>query len=652
MVKPVLTALALLALSACSPPPPSPAPGVDASATVMAANARTAALADWGDPESLADARRGFIAAPSGQVRDDQGVVIWDFDAFDFVDGDPPETVNPSLWRQARLNNQIGLFEVTEGIWQLRGFDLANMTLVQGDSGWIVIDPLTSLETARTAIAFARSQLGDQPVSALIYTHSHVDHFGGALGVLSATEAAERGVPIVAPAGFLAEATSENVLVGSAMGRRASYMYGQRLSRDAKGLVDNGLGKAVAIGRMGLLPPTVVVDQPEQQLRIDGVDLVFHLVSGTEAPAEFVFALPQFKAYCGAELMSHTLHNLYTLRGAKVRDALRWADSLERARNWSADAEVLFNQHHWPVWGQPQIQHFIVMQRDSYRYIHDQTVRLLNAGLNANEIAEQLVLPPALQQHLNVRGYYGTVSHNSKAVYQFYMGWFDGHPANLQPLPPVEAGRRYVELAGGSAQLRSSAKAAFDAGDYRWAAELLKHAVLADPGDVDAAEMLAQTFEQLAYMAESAPWRNVYLSGAYELRHGGPAQGISLATMLDMLQHTPIERFLERMAASIDGPAAADLALTINLVFSDLDQSYVLRIENGVLHHRAGPPVAGANATLRLTKAFFLQMMTGQAGATDLLLSDQTDIEGSRLDLGRFFGLIEAAPGIFPIVTR
>ncbi|MCB1634981.1 MAG: SCP2 sterol-binding domain-containing protein, partial [Xanthomonadales bacterium] len=422
--------------------------------------------------------------------------------------------------------------------------------------------------------------------------------------------------------------------------------------RDAKGLVDNGLGKAVAIGRMGLLPPTVVVDQPEQQLRIDGVDLVFHLVSGTEAPAEFVFALPQFKAYCGAELMSHTLHNLYTLRGAKVRDALRWADSLERARNWSADAEVLFNQHHWPVWGQPQIQHFIVMQRDSYRYIHDQTVRLLNAGLNANEIAEQLVLPPALQQHLNVRGYYGTVSHNSKAVYQFYMGWFDGHPANLQPLPPVEAGRRYVELAGGSAQLRSSAKAAFDAGDYRWAAELLKHAVLADPGDVDAAEMLAQTFEQLAYMAESAPWRNVYLSGAYELRHGGPAQGISLATMLDMLQHTPIERFLERMAASIDGPAAADLALTINLVFSDLDQSYVLRIENGVLHHQAGPPVAGANATLRLTKAFFLQMMTGQAGATDLLLSDQTDIEGSRLDLGRFFGLIEAAPGIFPIVTR
>ena len=618
----------------------------------MAANARTAALADWSDPESLADARRGFIAAPSGQVLDDHGGVIWDFDAFAFVDGEPPETVNPSLWRQAKLNNQVGLFEVTPGIWQLRGFDLANMTLVQGDSGWIVIDPLTSLETARAAIAFARSQLGDQPVSALIYTHSHVDHFGGALGVLSATEAAERGVPIVAPAGFLAEATSENVLVGSAMGRRASYMYGQRLSRDAKGLVDNGLGKAVAIGRMGLLPPTVVVDQPEQNLRIDGVDLLFHLVSGTEAPAEFVFALPQFKAYCGAELMSHTLHNLYTLRGAKVRDALRWADSLDQARDWSADAEVLFNQHHWPVWGQPQIQQFIVMQRDSYRYIHDQTVRLLNAGLNANEIAEQLVLPPALQQHLNVRGYYGTVSHNSKAVYQFYMGWFDGHPANLQPLPPVEAGRRYVELAGGSAQLRSSAKAAFDAGDYRWAAELLKHAVLADPGDVDAAEMLAQTFEQLAYMAESAPWRNVYLSGAYELRHGGPAQGISLATMLDMLQHTPIERFLERMAASIDGPAAADLALTINLVFSDLDQSYVLRIENGVLHHQAGPPVAGANATLRLTKAFFLQMMTGQAGATDLLLSDQTDIEGSRLDLGRFFGLIEAAPGIFPIVTR
>lgn len=618
----------------------------------MAANAQVAAAADLTDPDSMAAARRGFIAAPSGQVRDEQGRVIWDFDAFDFVQGEAPETVNPSLWRQARLNNQIGLFEVTEGIWQLRGFDLANMTLIQGQSGWIVIDPLTARETAQAALAFAREQLGDQPVSALVYTHSHADHFGGALGVLSAEEAAERQLPIVAPAGFLEEATSENVLVGSAMGRRAMFMYGTRLARDAKGLVDNGLGKAVAIGRMGLLPPTVIVDQPEQRLQIDGVDFVFHLVSGTEAPAEFVFALPQFKAYCGAELMSHTLHNLYTLRGAKVRDALRWADSLEQARGWSADAEVLFNQHHWPVWGQAQIQHFIVMQRDSYRYIHDQTVRGLNAGLNANEIAEQLVLPPALQAHLNVRGYYGTVSHNSKAVYQFYMGWFDGHPANLQPLPPVEAGRRYVELAGGAAPLRAAAQRAFDTGDYRWAAELLKHAVLADPGDAEAAELLARSFEQMAYMAESAPWRNVYLSGAFELRNGEPAQGISLVTMLDMLQHTPIARFLERMAASLDGPAAAELSLVINLVFTDLDESYVLRVENGVLHHQAGPPAAEANATLRLTKAFFLQMMSGQAGATDLLLSDQTDIEGSRIDLGRFFGLIEPAPGVFPIVRR
>lgn len=650
MVKPVLAVLLLLALSACSPPPP-PA-GVDASAIVMAANAQVAAAAELSDPDALADARRGFIAAPSGQVRDEQGRVIWDFDAFAFVEGEAPETVNPSLWRQARLNNQIGLFAVTEGIWQLRGFDLANMTLVQGQTGWIVIDPLTARETAQAALAFAREHLGEQPVSALIYTHSHADHFGGALGVVSAEEAAERQLPVVVPAGFLEEATSENVLVGSAMGRRAMFMYGTRLARDAKGLVDNGLGKAVAIGRMGLLPPTVVVEQPEQRLQIDGVEFVFHLVSGTEAPAEFVFALPQFKAYCGAELMSHTLHNLYTLRGAKVRDALRWADSLDQARAWSADAEVLFNQHHWPVWGQPQIQHFIVMQRDSYRYIHDQTVRLLNAGLNANEIAESLVLPPALQAHLNVRGYYGTVSHNSKAVYQFYMGWFDGHPANLQPLPAVEAGRRYVELAGGAVALRAAAQRAYDAGDYRWAAELLKHAVLADPTDAEAAELLARSFEQMAYMAESAPWRNVYLSGAFELRNGEPAQGISLVTMLDMLQYTPIERFLERMAASIDGPAAAELPLVINLVFTDLGQSYVLRIENGVLHHQAAPPVDEANATLRLTKAFFLQMMTGQAGATDLLLSDQTDIEGSRIDLGRFFGLIEPAPGVFPIVRR
>jgi alkyl sulfatase BDS1-like metallo-beta-lactamase superfamily hydrolase len=646
-----VAALLLASLAACSGPE-SVAPGGDATASVRQAHAALAASLDLSDPPSFADARRGFIAAPSGQVKDESGAVIWDYDAFAFIEGAAPETVNPSLWRQALLNNHIGLFQVSERIWQLRGFDLANITLIEGASGWIVVDTATSRETAAAAMAFARQHLGDKPVSAVIFTHSHADHFGGALGVISAEEAAARQVPIVAPVGFMDEATSENLLMGTAMGRRAMYMYGSRLPRDAKGMVDNGLGKAVAFGRMGILPPTITVSAPTEDVVIDGLRFVFFDVGGTEAPSEFVFYLPELKAFGGAELMGHTLHNLYTLRGAKVRDALKWAGHLDASLTHAAQAEVLFNQHHWPVWGQPRIRESIVKQRDSYRYIHDQTVRLMNAGLSAPEIAEQLQMPPVLDSYLNARGYYGTVRHNVKAVYQHYLGWFDAHPANLDPLPPVDAGKRYVALVGGADKLVLAAQQAFDAGDFRWAAEILKHAVYADPGNGAARELLARNFEQLGYLAEASSWRNFYLTGAFELRHGQPEQGVSKAFLIDLLQHAPMERFLDAMAASLNGPKAADVDLVINLVFSDLGESHVLKIENAVLHHHQGTPDPEANATLTLTKAFFLQMITGSAGATDLLMSDETAIEGSRIDLARFFGLIDKAAGTFPIVTR
>lgn len=642
----------LAILSGCSRTAPGAGSSGDATTTVQKAHAAVAAEADLSDPSSFADARRGFIAAPQGQVRGADGQVVWDFDSFAFVKGAAPSTVNPSLWRQALLNNQVGLFKVTDGIWQLRGFDLANLTLIEGKSGWIVVDTLTSRETAAAAMAFARQHLGNKPVTGVVFTHSHADHFGGALGVISAEDAKARSVPVVAPAGFMEEATSENVMMGVAMGRRSLYMYGGRLPRDAKGLVDNGLGKAVGYGRIGILPPTLVVDQPHQEVVIDGRRFVFHNVPGSEAPSEFVFQLPEFKAFGGAEVMGHTLHNLYTLRGAKVRDALKWAGYLDESLAHAADAEVVFNQHHWPVWGKDRIRDFIVKQRDTYKYIHDQTVRQMNAGLTAPEIAENLQLPKSLQDHLNVRGYYGTVRHNVKAVYQHYLGWFDAHPANLDALPPVEAGKRYVALAGGADKVVAAAQQAYDAGEFRWAAEVLKHAVYADPKNQQASELMARAFEQMGYLAESAPWRNFYLTGALELRAGPPEKGVSLGMLVDMLQHTPIERFLERMAASIDGAKAAGMKLRINLVFSDLNESYVLDLENAVLHHRKASPAADANATLTLTKAFFLQMMTGQAGAKDLLLSDQTRIDGSKLDLGRFFALIEKTPGTFAIVTR
>ncbi|MGZ5215713.1 MAG: alkyl/aryl-sulfatase [Caldimonas sp.] len=644
--------LAVFALVACSRTSDVAAPAGDVTPTVRQANAEVAQAADLSDPVAFGEAKRGFIAAPTGQVKAADGRVIWDYDAFAFVRGPAPATVNPSLWRQALLNNQVGLFKVADRIWQLRGFDLANISLIEGQTGWIVVDTATSRETAAAAMAFARRHLGDKPVSAVVFTHSHVDHFGGVLGVISAAEAAARRVPVVAPVGFMEEATSENLMMGGAMPRRSMYMYGDRLPRDATGLVDDGLGKAVAYGSVGVLAPTIVVDKPEQELVLDGVRFVFHNVPGSEAPAEFTFALPDLKAFCGAELMSHTLHNLYTLRGAKVRDSLKWAAYLDQSLDQLAGAEVVFNQHHWPVWGAERIRDFVVKQRDVFRYIHDQTVRQINLGLTAPEIAESLQLPKSLRDHLEVRGYYGTVRHNVKAVYQFYMGWFDAHPSNLDPLPPVEAGKRYVALAGGKDKVLAAARQAFDAGEFRWAAELLKHAVYADPKDKAASELLARTFEQLGYLAESAPWRNFYLTGALELRQGPPEKGIALDLALDMLEHTPIERFLERMAASLNGPRAEGVKLTVNLVFSDLGESWVMRVDNAVLHFEKAAPAKDANATLTLTRGFFLKMMTGGSGAKDLLLSDQTKIEGSRIDLGRFFALIDKAPGTFPIVTR
>jgi alkyl sulfatase BDS1-like metallo-beta-lactamase superfamily hydrolase len=647
-----LAAIGLAALAAACSRPAEPPPGGDASPTVVRAHAEAARARDLSDPEAFSDAARGFVAAPGGLVRDAAGAVVWDYDAFAFVKGAAPPTVEPSLWRQALLNNRIGLFAVTDRIWQLRGFDLANMTLIRGDTGWIVVDALTSRETAAAAMAFARRHLGDAPVTAVVFTHSHVDHFGGALGVIDAQEAKARGVPVVAPAGFMEEATSENVLMGAAMARRSMYMYGSRLPRDPKGLVDNGLGKAVAYGRVGILAPTVTVEGEGASLVLDGLRFEFRNVPDSEAPAQFVFSIPALRAFCGAEIMGHTLHNLYTLRGAKVRDGLRWAGWLDASLRWSEGADVAFTGHGWPVWGRERIVGFIERQRDAYRYIHDQTVRLINAGLTGPEIAETLALPKALQDDFRVRGYYGTVRHNVKAVYQHYMGWYDAHPANLDPLPPLEAGRRYLALAGGADRVVEAARSAYDAGEFRWAAELLKHVVHAEPGHAGARELMARAFEQLGYLAESSAWRNAYLTGALEARTGPPKQGITAAVAADLLAHAPIERFLEAMAAAIDGPKAAERPMRIDLTFTDLGETWALRTSNGVLHFARGEPSAEAEATLKLTRPFFVRMMTGSAGAKELLLSDETRIEGSTVALVRFFGLLNKAPGTFPIVTR
>jgi alkyl sulfatase BDS1-like metallo-beta-lactamase superfamily hydrolase len=623
-----------------------------ASAATREAHAQVARDLPLDDARDFEDAARGLVARAEGRISGDDGTVLVDFAALDFLgEAAAPPTVNPSLWRHARLNREAGLFKVTEGVHQLRGFDIANMTLVDGRSGWIVVDPLTARETAAAALAFARRHLGERPVSAVVFTHSHIDHFGGVLGVVTAGEAAARRLPVVAPAGFMEEATSENVLVGAGMGRRSGYQFGKDLERSAAGFVDAGLGKAVAYGTFGILAPTHTIDQPTQELVLDGVRFVFHNVPDAEAPAELTFELPDLKAYCGAELLSQNMHNLLPVRGAKVRDALRWSGYLDEALGRLEGIDVYFASHNWPVWGRERIAAFITAHRDVYKYMHDQTVRLINAGYTPDEIAERVRLPRSLATALGARGYYGDLRHNVRAIYQRYLGFYDGNPARLDRLPPEVSAPRYVELMGGADAAVAAARAAFDRGEYRWAAELLDRVVFAEPGHAAAKALLADTFDQLGYQSESATWRNSYLTGAAELRRGPPKAGVDRSRLIEVLAQTPVERFLDAMAGALDGPAAEDVDLKINLVLTDMGESHVLWIENAVLHHRRAAPEPGADATLALTRPLFVRMMAGTAGARDLLLGDDVKVTGSRVDLVRFFGLFEKAPGTFPIVT-
>ncbi|HXA39862.1 MAG TPA: alkyl sulfatase dimerization domain-containing protein, partial [Phenylobacterium sp.] len=433
----------------------------DATAATIAAHAALAASLPADDGADFANAERGFIGTiPNAEIPG-----AWTMAPYAFLDGERPDTVNPSLWRQAKLNALHGLFEVGRGVYQVRGFDISNITFIEGERGYLVIDPLTSAQPAAAALKLMREHRGDKPVTGVIYTHSHVDHYGGVRGVLSDDDIAG-GMQIVAPEGFLKAAVSENVMAGNAMGRRATYMYGATLPKDPKGHVDSGLGKAVSMGQVSLVPPTVSIRETGERLTIDGVEIVFQVTPDTEAPAEMNFFFPGFGALCMAENCTCHLHNIYTPRGAQVRDARAWSHYINEAvEMFAGETQVLFASHHWPRWGSGEAARFLRQQRDLYKYIHDQVLRMANHGLTPSEIAEDLALPPSLAAEWHTRGYYGTLSHNAKAVYQRYLGWFDGNPANLHKLPPAEAGRRYVELAGGADALLAKAREAFERGE-------------------------------------------------------------------------------------------------------------------------------------------------------------------------------------------
>ncbi len=623
---------------------------LEASQAVMKSNKDQTSNLDFQDSRDFERANRGFIATfGDTKVLTKDGAPVYDFGAYDFLKGDAPSTVNPSLWRQSQLTAKHGLFEVTEGIYQIRGFDLSNITFIKGDTGWIVVDPLITKEVAERAKDLVDQELGVFPVKAVIFTHSHADHFGGVRGIIS-DAAVEAGVEIIAPDHFILETVSENLLAGNAMTRRATYQFGSLLPKDPKHQVGVGLGQGTSSGTLGLMEPTINVDHTGQKVTIDGIEMEFILTSGAEAPSEFMFYISKYKAFCQAEIINHTFHNLLTPRGAKVRDGLIWSKYIDQAITLYGDkADVSFGSHHWPVWNKPEIVELWEGQRDLYRYVHDQTLRLANMGYTMHEIPARLDLPLGIANSFANRGYYGTVSHNSKAQYQLYFGYFDGNPANLDPLPPVESGRKFVAYMGGAENILEKARADYKAGEYRFAATALSNLVFAQPDNNEAATLLANVYTQMAYQSESGTWRNFYLTGAQELRKGVLDLPAPRTTSVDIVKAVPLELYFDLLAVRLNGPKAAKKDQDINFVISDTGQRAHLFVSNGTLHHRMGEAQEGAS-TINITRSGLNQLNMKQKSFAELAKSGEISIEGNPLEIKAFFDLIEEPPFWFEIV--
>ncbi len=625
----------------------SVAPAALAAAAVQpatrAANAAMAAALPVENGQDAEFAARGFLGtSPVAQIlRDDGKGVAWDFAALDRIKGPVPETVNPSLWRQSQLLAKHGLFKVSDRVYQVRGFDISVMTVILGDKGYILVDPLLSSETARAALALVRQKLGDKPVTGLIYTHSHGDHFGGALGVVSEAEA--KAIPIVAPDGFLEHAVSENLIAGNAMGRRALFQFGSPLAYGPEGRVSSGIGPTTSSGTISLLPPNDLVKKTGETRTIDGVQFEFQVTPNTEAPAELNFYLPQFRILSLAENANPTMHNILTPRGALVRDTKGWADYLTEAlRLYGDKSDTLVTSHGWPRFGQPVVADFIALHRDAYKYLHDQSVRLMNKGLTKDEIAEEIALPKALSDQWFNRGYYGTMSHNSKAVYQRYLGWYSANPADLNPWPPEARSKRYVEALGGPDRVLALARTAYASGDYRWAATLLDHLVFAGSASADAKALLADSYRQMAYSAEGSLWRNMYLTAAVELEKGPTATEVG---GMGFARFIPTSMLLDLMAVRVVPERVPAKPFTLALNFPDVDERHLVTVRNGVMVHEAGVADA-ADVSVTMPRAAFLQALAGGMGK-----GPPPRIEGRAELLPVFLGLFEMPPTGFPIVT-
>ncbi len=610
------------------------------------------------DPRDLERATRGLIAQRRDPVIPNEGgaadwaPVTWNLENWAFINGDSPDTVNPSLWRQAKLNGEHGLFEVVDGFYQVRALDTSVVTFIRGTEGWVVIDPLTTTETGRAALELVTEHLEDVPVTAVIYTHAHVDHYGGVLGMVNRDRVESGEVPIVAPEGFLEAAVAENVAAGAAMGRRATYQYGMLLPWDDRGHVDQGLSKGPPVGTVAMVPPTVDITETGQELVLDGVRIEFQLTPDTESPTEMHFFFPDHGVLCLAENCTGTLHNVGTLRGAIVRDALQWSRCIDEAMDRYGDrVDVSIASHSWPRWGRDDVIEHLTTQRDLYRWIHDEAMRLANLGYTPDEIAAEVELPEGLWADWSCHGYYGTVSHNVRAVYQRYLGWYDGHPSSLSPYPPTDAGTRYVEFMGGIDNLVANARLSYEKGDYRWVAQVLRHAVFADPSHQEARRLQADAFEQLGYQAEAGPWRDIYLMGAQELRSGTLELDFTIRPDIEAASGMSLGQVFDYLAIRLNGPAAVALGgFSFNWVLTDTGEKARVTVSNGTLHGVIGRDATDAVATVRCERS----VINGLIATNDTLRSrwesSEVTIDGDAESVLGVWDVMETFPMFFPIV--
>lgn len=605
-----------------------------ASEATMAAQQLLRNTLPFEDERDREESERGFIAAPDyRQILGAAGNVVWDIGRYDFLlEGNNFDSIHPSLQRQATLNMNYGLYEVVPGfIYQIRGYDLANMTLIKGERGWILFDVLLTLETARAALQFANEQLGERPVTAIVYSHSHIDHFGGVRGVADEAEVLAGNVDIYAPVGFMEEAISENVYAGNAMSRRASYQYGNPLPAGPLGQVDSAIGKALARGTSGLIAPTVVVTQAFEEHVIDGVSIVFQNTPGTEAPAEMNAWFPDQKVFWAAENITATIHNIYTLRGALVRDALAWSRQINEALyRFGQEAEVMIASHNWPRWGNDRIQEVMRDQRDAYANLNNQVLNLANQGVTINEIHNVYQVPESLQQSWSVRQYHGSEFHNSRAVINRYLGYWDGNPATLAPLSPEDSAPLYVDMMGGATAILARSQLLFDDGQYRHAMELLNKLVYAEPDNSDAQHLLAATFEQLGYQYESSSMRNAFLTTAQELRRGVAPAGPARGTSPDLARAMTTSQWWDAVATRVDSQRAQGLQFVINFVTPDTGEMLVVEMSNSTLTNIVGYQSDNADATIRMNRSDLVPVIAGQATLASQLMAGRGQVSGNQ----------------------